>query len=261
LLAADVGPAVSKQLLSRFKSLAAARGASDIAAAKQIAVDAIVETLLPEDSRQPKQSEARPTVILVVGVNGTGKTTSVAKLGALFASQGAKVVLAAADTFRAAAVSQLRTWAERTGARLVAGPEKADPAAVAFDALTVAREELADYLLVDTAGRLHTSSALMAELAKVRRVLERQAEVAECLLVLDATTGQNGLAQAKKFAEQIQVSGLILTKFDGTAKGGVVLAVEQDLGVPVKYVGVGEDLTDIEVFNAVEFAEALVTPS
>ena len=260
-MAADVGPGASKHLTARFKSLAAARGASDLTKARAIAVDAIVESLLPAEQRQLARATARPTVILVVGVNGTGKTTSLAKLGSLLSASGATVVFAAADTFRAAAVNQLQTWADRIGAKLVSGPEKGDPASVAFDALTQARGLKADYLIIDTAGRLHTSSALMDELAKVRRVLEKQTEIDECLLVLDATTGQNGLVQARQFLEQVDVTGLILTKLDGTARGGVVLAIEQELGLPVKFIGVGEGLGDLEAFDPREFAEALVTPS
>ena len=232
-----------------------------MAQAREIAIEAIVETLLPTESRQLARASDRPTVILVVGVNGTGKTTTVAKLGALLSASGASVVFAAADTFRAAAVDQLRTWADRIGAQLVSGPEKGDPASVAFDAFTKARELNIDYLLVDTAGRLHTSSALMDELAKVRRVLQKQTEIDECLLVLDATTGQNGLVQARQFLDQVEVTGLVLTKLDGTARGGVVLAIEQELGLPVKFIGVGEGLGDLEAFSPREFAEVLVTPS
>jgi len=232
-----------------------------LAQAREIAIDAIVETLLPAESRQLARASDRPTVILVVGVNGTGKTTTVAKLGALLSASGASVVFAAADTFRAAAVDQLRTWADRIGAQLVSGPEKGDPASVAFDAFMKARELKVDYLLVDTAGRLHTSSTLMDELAKVRRVLQKQTEIDECLLVLDATTGQNGLVQARQFLDQVEVTGLVLTKLDGTARGGVVLAIEQELGLPVKFIGVGEGLGDLEAFSPREFAEALVTPS
>lgn len=232
-----------------------------MAQAREIAIEAIVETLLPAESRQLARASDRPTVILVVGVNGTGKTTTVAKLGALLSASGASVIFAAADTFRAAAVDQLRTWADRIGAQLVSGPEKGDPASVAFDAFTKARELNIDYLLVDTAGRLHTSSALMDELAKVRRVLQKQTEIDECLLVLDATTGQNGLVQARQFLDQVEVTGLVLTKLDGTARGGVVLAIEQELGLPVKFIGVGEGLGDLEAFSPREFAEALVTPS
>lgn len=232
-----------------------------MAQAREIAIEAIVETLLPAESRQLARASDRPTVILVVGVNGTGKTTTVAKLGALLSASGASVIFAAADTFRAAAVDQLRTWADRIGAQLVSGPEKGDPASVAFDAFTKARELKVDYLLVDTAGRLHTSSALMDELAKVRRVLQKQTEIDECLLVLDATTGQNGRVQARQFLDQVEVTGLVLTKLDGTARGGVVLAIEQELGLPVKFIGVGEGLGDLEAFSPREFAEALVTPS
>jgi fused signal recognition particle receptor len=232
-----------------------------LAQAREIAIEAIVETLLPTELRQLARASDRPTVILVVGVNGTGKTTTVAKLGALLSASGASVIFAAADTFRAAAVDQLQTWADRIGAQLVSGPEKGDPASVAFDAFTKARELKVDYLLVDTAGRLHTSSALMDELAKVRRVLQKQTEIDECLLVLDATTGQNGLVQARQFLDQVEVTGLVLTKLDGTARGGVVLAIEQELGLPVKFIGVGEGLGDLEAFSPREFAEALVTPS
>ena len=232
-----------------------------MAQAREIAIDAIVETLLPAESRQLARASDRPTVILVVGVNGTGKTTTVAKLGALLSASGASVIFAAADTFRAAAVDQLRTWADRIGAQLVSGPEKGDPASVAFDAFTKARELNVDYLLVDTAGRLHTSSTLMDELANVRRVLQKQTGIDECLLVLDATTGQNGLVQARQFLDQVEVTGLVLTKLDGTARGGVVLAIEQELGLPVKFIGVGEGLGDLEAFSPREFAEALVTPS
>jgi len=232
-----------------------------LAQARELAIESIVETLLPTELRQLARASDRPTVILVVGVNGTGKTTTVAKLGALLSASGASVIFAAADTFRAAAVDQLRTWADRIGAQLVSGPEKGDPASVAFDAFTKARELNVDYLLVDTAGRLHTSSALMDELAKVRRVLQKQTEIDECLLVLDATTGQNGLVQARQFLDQVEVTGLVLTKLDGTARGGVVLAIEQELGLPVKFIGVGEGLGDLEAFSRREFAEALVTPS
>jgi fused signal recognition particle receptor len=203
----------------------------------------------------------RPAVILAVGVNGTGKTTTVGKLAwHLQRELGCRVLLAAADTFRAAATEQLEAWAQRAGCEIVTGEPGADPGAVAFDAVAQARARGADVVLVDTAGRLHTQHDLMDELAKVRRVLARQAPGAphETLLTIDATTGQNGLRQAKLFAEAVDVSGIVLTKLDGTAKGGVALAIASEVGIPVKLIGVGEQLEDLRPFDADEFARALL---
>jgi fused signal recognition particle receptor len=204
---------------------------------------------------------ARPTVILVAGVNGTGKTTTVGKLAwQLSRELDRSVVLAAADTFRAAGVEQLELWSQRAGAGFVKGPSGADPGSVAYDAIATARRQDADVVIIDTAGRLHTQDDLMAELAKVRRVIAKQIPQAphETLLTVDATTGQNGLRQARLFAQAIDVSGLVLTKLDGTAKGGIALAIAHELGIPVKLIGVGERLEDLRPFDAEEFARALV---
>jgi fused signal recognition particle receptor len=202
--------------------------------------------------------EDRPAVVLMVGVNGTGKTTTCGKLARALVGDGRKVVLGAADTFRAAAADQLATWAGRVGASVVRGPEGADPASVAFDAVKTGIDEKADTVLVDTAGRLHTKQGLMDELGKVKRVVERGGAVDEVLLVLDATTGQNGLVQARVFAEVVDVTGIVLTKLDGTAKGGIVIAVQRELGVPVKLVGLGEGADDLAPFEAEAFVDALL---
>jgi fused signal recognition particle receptor len=199
-----------------------------------------------------------PTVVLMVGVNGTGKTTTCGKLARALVGDGRTVVLGAADTFRAAAADQLTTWGERVGASVVRGPEGADPASVAFDAVKTGTEQSADTVLVDTAGRLHTKQGLMDELGKVKRVVERGGAVDEVLLVLDATTGQNGLIQARVFAEVVDVTGIVLTKLDGTAKGGIVIAVQRELGVPVKLVGLGEGADDLAPFEAEAFVDALL---
>ena len=204
---------------------------------------------------------AHPTVILAVGVNGTGKTTTIGKLAwHLRQELGRTVLLAAADTFRAAATEQLQGWAQRAGCEIVTGPEGSDPGAVAFEAIARARSEDLDVVVVDTAGRLHTQDDLMAELAKVRRVIARQLEGAphETLLTVDATTGQNGLRQARVFAESAQVGGIVLTKLDGTARGGIALAIARELGIPVKLIGVGESLEDLRPFDPDEFARALI---
>jgi fused signal recognition particle receptor len=200
----------------------------------------------------------RPAVVLVVGVNGTGKTTTTGKLARVLVAEDRDVVLGAADTFRAAAADQLQTWGDRVGVPVVRGPEGGDPASVGFEAVTAAIETEADVLLVDTAGRLHTKTGLMDELGKVKRVIEKQAPVDEVLLVLDATTGQNGMAQAKVFAEVVDVTGVVLTKLDGTAKGGIVVSVQRELGVPVKLVGLGEGPDDLAPFDPEVFVDALL---
>jgi fused signal recognition particle receptor len=202
--------------------------------------------------------DGKPAVVLMVGVNGTGKTTTCGKLGRALVGDGKQVVLGAADTFRAAAAEQLTTWGERVGAHVVRAPEGSDPASVAFDAVKDATDSGADVVLIDTAGRLHTKQGLMDELGKVKRVVERQGPVDEVLLVLDATTGQNGLIQARVFAEVVDVSGIVLTKLDGTAKGGIVIAVQRELGVPVKLVGLGEGPDDLAPFEPDAFVDALV---
>jgi fused signal recognition particle receptor len=196
--------------------------------------------------------------VLVVGVNGTGKTTTTGKLARLLVADGRTVVLGAADTFRAAAADQLQTWGDRVGAAVVRGPEGGDPAAVAFDAVQIGAASDVDTVVIDTAGRLHTKTGLMDELGKVKRVIEKQSPVDEVILVLDATTGQNGLTQAKVFSEVVDVTGIALTKLDGTAKGGIVVAVQRELGVPVKLVGLGEGPDDLAPFDPVAFVNALL---
>jgi fused signal recognition particle receptor len=197
-------------------------------------------------------------VVLVVGVNGTGKTTTVGRIARVLVSQDKTVLLGAADTFRAAAADQLQTWGERVGVQTVRGAEGSDPASVGFEAVRRGAEEKVDTVLVDTAGRLHTKSGLMDELGKVKRVIEKQAPVSEVLLVIDATTGQNGLTQARVFREVVDVTGIVLTKLDGTAKGGIVIAVQRELGVPVKLVGLGEGADDLAPFEADVFVDALL---
>jgi fused signal recognition particle receptor len=196
-------------------------------------------------------------VVLVVGVNGTGKTTTVGKLARILIAEGRTVVLGAADTFRAAAVDQLATWGERVGVEVVRGPEGGDPASVAFQAVKVGTDHGIDTVLIDTAGRLQNKAGLMDELGKVKRVIEKQAPVTEVLLVLDATTGQNGLVQARVFSEIVDVTGIVLTKLDGSAKGGIVLAIHEELGIPIKLVGLGETVVDLVEFDPDEFVEAL----
>jgi fused signal recognition particle receptor len=199
-----------------------------------------------------------PGVALVVGVNGTGKTTTVGKLARVLVAEDKQVVLGAADTFRAAAAEQLTTWGERVGVPAVRGPEGSDPASVAFEAVKAGVEQEADVVLVDTAGRLQNKAGLMDELGKVRRVIEKQAPVTEVLLVLDATTGQNGMVQARVFSEVVNVTGIVLTKLDGSAKGGIVVAVQRELGVPVKLVGIGEGADDLAPFEPEAFVDALL---
>jgi fused signal recognition particle receptor len=198
------------------------------------------------------------TTIMVVGVNGTGKTTSVAKLASHYKRSGKSVVLAAGDTFRAAAVDQLKTWGDRIGVVVVSGKENGDPASVAFDGAQNAMDSGSDIFIIDTAGRLHNKSDLMAELSKVKRVVEKVSPINEVLLVIDATTGQNGLQQAKIFTESVEVTGIILTKLDGTAKGGVALAIEAELGIPIKWIGTGESETDFAPFNAQSYIAGLL---
>lgn len=205
------------------------------------------------------QLNTTPSVILVIGVNGVGKTTSIGKIANYYVKQGKRVTLAAADTFRAAAIDQLRIWAERSGADIVAQGEGSDPAAVVFDAIASAKAKGTDIVIIDTAGRLHNKKHLMDELAKIRRVIDRELPDAdkESLLVLDATTGQNAINQASEFAKATGITGIVLTKLDGTAKGGVVLAVKEELGIPVKFIGVGEQVDDLQPFDPDEFAKAL----
>jgi fused signal recognition particle receptor len=249
LLSSDLGPALVTELLAAAKKM---RGDD--------AEGAIKEILRSKFSEKPRALAERDglQIIVIVGVNGTGKTTSVAKLATHLHSQGKSVLLGAADTFRAAAVEQLRTWGERIGIETISGKEGAEPAAVAFDSAKRALEMGADFLLIDTAGRLHNKSALMDELGKVKRVVEKVATISEVLLVIDATTGQNGLTQAKVFSEAVDVTGLILTKLDGSARGGVALAIESALDIPIKFIGTGEGATDFTPFDAEKYLEGLL---
>jgi fused signal recognition particle receptor len=258
LLAADVGLPTTADLVDRVRASAARDGVRDADAVPGV-LEAEIVAMLGEDRERGLAFVDAPTVWLLVGVNGVGKTTTAAKLAASQGAAGRQVVLAAADTFRAAAADQLAHWADQTGAELVRGQEGGDPGSVAFDAVERARARDADLVIVDTAGRLHTKANLMEELKKIRRVVERGGgTVAEVLLVLDAATGQNGLVQAREFTDAVGVTGVVLTKLDGTPKGGIVLAIEEELDVPVKLVGIGEAADDLVVFDPAEFAAALV---
>jgi len=259
LIAADVGVEASFAIVAELKRRARDEGATTADAVIALLKDELRVALGSADRELRWSDDGHPTVWLVTGVNGTGKTTTIGKLAAREIGDGHTVVLAAADTFRAAASEQLGLWAERAGARLVRQDAGADPAAVAFDAYSAAVSGGADLLIVDTAGRLHNKSALMDELGKVKRVLEKQAgPLEEILLVLDATTGQNGVAQARAFLESVDVTGLVLTKLDGTAKGGIVIAVQRELGLPVKLVGLGESIDDLAAFDPDAFVEAIL---
>ncbi|MCX6455017.1 MAG: signal recognition particle-docking protein FtsY [Actinobacteria bacterium] len=249
LIESDLGAANSQSIIEIAKR---ERGESS-----EIAVKAALHSWLSEKPRAIAKSEGRTTTVLVVGVNGTGKTTSCAKLAGLLKRNGESVLLAAADTFRAAAVEQLQTWGTRLELPVISGAANGDPASVAFDAITKASGASTSYLLVDTAGRLHTKSDLMDELGKIRRVIEKVSPVDEVLLVVDATTGQNGIAQAKLFTSSVNVTGLILTKMDGSAKGGIALAIERETGIPVKFVGTGEALEDLSAFDADTYLSGL----
>jgi fused signal recognition particle receptor len=260
LLLADVGVGPTQELVARLKERIAAEGSADPERVKQLLKDELLALIDPSLDRTVNATPTTddPAVVLVVGVNGTGKTTTTGKLARNLVADGHSVVLGAADTFRAAATQQLQTWGTRVGAGVVTGPEGSDPASVAFDAVKTGIDNAADVVLIDTAGRLHTKTGLMDELGKVKRVVEKLAPVTEVLLVLDATTGQNGLRQAQVFGEVVNVTGIVLTKLDGTAKGGIVIAVQRELGVPVKLVGLGEGPDDLAPFDPVLFVDALV---
>ena len=249
LLSSDLGPSLVTELL-----LAAKKMRGDDA---EDAIKEILRSKFSEKSRALADGDGLQ-IIVIVGVNGTGKTTSVAKLATHLHSQGKSVLLGAADTFRAAAVEQLTTWGQRIGIETISGKEGAEPASVAFDSAKRALEVGANFLLVDTAGRLHNKSALMDELGKVKRVVEKVAPISEVLLVIDATTGQNGLTQAKVFSEAVDVTGLILTKLDGSARGGVALAIESALDLPIKFIGTGEGATDFTPFDPEKYLEGLL---
>jgi fused signal recognition particle receptor len=257
LLAADVGPDLTEEILEAVRSGAASR----VPGGAHAAVRTALLAALPERPESP--AAPSPHVVFVVGVNGGGKTTTIGKLAARERALGRRVIVVAADTFRAAAIDQLERWAERAGVEIVKQREGSDPAAVVFDALRAARARGLDRVLVDTAGRLHTKVHLMAELGKLTRVAGREVEGAphEVLLVVDATTGQNGLAQAEQFAAAARVTGVVLTKLDGTAKGGVVLSIQRKLGAPVRWVGVGEQLDDLIEFDREAFVDGLLGPA
>ncbi len=258
LLSADVGVHTTAKLMADIKKGIKSKDINSPEDLKPFLQNKISE-MLTEDSNEIKLAAFAPTVIVVVGVNGVGKTTTIGKLGQYYKEQGYKVILAAADTFRAAAIDQLEIWGTRTGSEIIKHKEGSDPAAVAFDAVQSARAKKADIVIIDTAGRLHTKSNLMEELKKIGRVTSREIPDAphETLLVLDATTGQNAINQAKLFGEAIPLTGIVLTKLDGTAKGGVVIAIKSELNIPVKWIGVGEGAGDLRPFVPQEFAEAL----
>lgn len=264
LLVADLGAATTTEIVQRLRAQLSARGVRTAEEARALLREVLTEALGADSDRAVRalphtvDGTKQPAVVLVAGVNGTGKTTTTGKLARVLVAQGRSVVLGAADTFRAAAADQLQTWSERVGAEVVRGKEGADPASVAFDAVKRGVDGGADAVLIDTAGRLHTKTGLMDELGKVKRVVEKQAKVDEVLLVLDATTGQNGLAQARVFSEVVDVTGIALTKLDGTAKGGIVFQVQRELGVPVKLVGLGEGPDDLAPFEASAFVDALL---
>jgi fused signal recognition particle receptor len=261
LITADMGVTPARQIASDLRTkvkIEGTRTPDEVRSMLRAELLAQVETGASRALRT-RRHEGRPAVVLMVGVNGTGKTTTCGKLARALVGDGETVVLGAADTFRAAAADQLQTWGERVGAQTVrSDKEQADPASVAFDAVSVGIEQEADVVLIDTAGRLHTKNDLMDELGKVKRVVEKRTAVDEVLLVLDATTGQNGLRQARVFAEVVDVTGIVLTKLDGTAKGGIVIAVQRELGVPVKLVGLGEGPDDLAPFDPVTFVDAIL---
>ncbi len=261
LLTADMGLAASTELVTTLRKRVRVEAIRTPAELRPVLREELVALIGKDTDRSLRtlpHEDGRPAVVLVVGVNGTGKTTTCGKLARVLVADGRSVLLGAADTFRAAAADQLTTWGERVGADTVRGPEGGDPASVAFDAVKQGRERGVDTVLVDTAGRLHTKSGLMDELGKVKRVVEKHGPVDETLLVLDATTGQNGVVQARVFLEAVNVTGIVLTKLDGSAKGGIVIAVQRELGVPVKLIGLGEGPDDLAPFEAEAFADALL---
>ena len=263
LLAADVGVRPTTEIVEALRTRTKVLGTRSQGELRALLADELVTALQPDLDRtlHATPSGERPAVVMVVGVNGTGKTTTCGKLARVLVADGRTVLLGAADTFRAAAADQLETWGSRVGADTVRGPEGGDPASVAFDAVKQGTEAKVDTVLIDTAGRLHTKVGLMDELGKVKRVVERQGPVDETLLVLDATTGQNGLTQARVFTEVVDVTGIVLTKLDGTARGGIVIAVQRELGVPVKLVGLGEGADDLAPFEPEVFVDALLGDS
>jgi fused signal recognition particle receptor len=259
LLTADIGVAPTQQLVENLRTRLRVEG-GQTGDPRAVLREELIELVGPDMDRRLQVSgeDGKPGVVLVVGVNGAGKTTTVGKIARILVAEDRRVTLGAADTFRAAAVDQLATWGERVGVEVVRGPEGSDPASVAFEAVKQGTADGVDTVLVDTAGRLQNKAGLMDELGKVKRVIEKQAPVTEVLLVLDATTGQNGLIQARVFSEIVDVTGIVLTKLDGSAKGGIVVQVQRELGVPVKLVGLGEGADDLAPFDAGAFVDALL---
>ena len=257
LIMADVGIKTTQEIVQELKNNPTLKGAHSAEEGKEVLRNQLIESLATSD--RSLNISATPSVIIMVGINGTGKTTTVGKLVHKLTSNGNKCVLGAADTFRAAAAEQLTTWGDRVGVPVVRGAEGSDPASVAFEAVTAGLEQEVDVVLIDTAGRLHTKQGLMDELGKVYRVAGKLGEVDEVLLVIDATTGQNGLTQAKVFSEVVPVTGVVLSKLDGTAKGGIIVAIQETLGVPVKLVGLGEGPDDLAPFDAADFVSGLLS--
>ncbi len=259
LLGADLGTTTTREVLEKLREKADRKQIRNLDELKRLLKEQILAILTATDSQPVTRVEGTPEVILVVGVNGTGKTTTIGKLAQVFRSSGKTVLLCAADTFRAAAIEQLEIWGQRTGTEVIRTKAGGDPSAVLYDALQAASARHTDYVIVDTAGRLHTKTNLMAELEKMRRTAQRIIPGAphETLLVMDATTGQNGLQQARQFTQSAGVTGIVLTKLDGTAKGGVVVAISRELGIPVRYVGVGEKTGDLLPFDPKDFVDSL----
>lgn len=257
LIAADVGTATTEDIITRLKDTIATEGLAEASQAKKALADILIDTI---GEGEPLKLETKPSIILVIGVNGVGKTTTIAKISHhLIKKQKKKVLLAAADTFRAGAIDQLNIWADRVGADIVKHEAGSDPAAVVYDAISAAKARKSDVIIVDTAGRLHNKKNLMDELAKINRVIGKELPEAsrETLLVLDSTTGQNAVIQAKEFKNAADITGLVMTKLDGTAKGGIVFSIKRELGIPIKYIGVGEKADDMEPFDAKDFVKAL----
>lgn len=258
LISSDIGFAASEEICDRLRKKVKETGTTDPEMIKGLLHDIIVEMLGDDEGLK---ISTKPSVILVIGVNGVGKTTSIGKLAALLKSQGKKVTLGAADTFRAAAIDQLGIWAERAGVNMVKSVEGTDPASVVFDTINSAKSKGSDVIICDTAGRLHNKKNLMDELAKINRVIKRELPDVdfETLLVLDAATGQNAVNQAKEFKEVTDITGIVLTKLDGTAKGGIIIPIKAELGIPVKFIGVGEGMDDLQPFNSEEFTDGIIS--
>lgn len=257
LIMADIGVATTEKILDNLREKVKEQKIKEISVCRQLLIDSIKEQMRVDEHAYDFENQT--SVVLLIGVNGVGKTTSVGKLAGQMKAQGKRVILAAADTFRAAAIDQLTEWAERAGVEIIAGQEGGDPAAVVFDAVNAAKARKADVLICDTAGRLHNKKNLMEELRKINRIIDREYPEArrETLVVLDGTTGQNALAQAKQFGEVADISGIVLTKLDGTAKGGIAIAIQSEMNIPVKYIGIGETIQDLQKFDADSFVDAL----